>query len=224
MSVHQTEFAPHPIPDGIIMVGDKKYMADPRGALVPVEMIKPQFLLEDEIVRKIIGFALALSQQIARFKGHTMTDLGEFDALLSQEYGVIKRGNRADGRGNRSYKSFDGLMEVEVRIQDRIEFGPELQVAKQLVDECLNEWSADSRAEIRAIITDAFNVDQEGRINRSAIYGLLRLQIEDARWQEATRAIRDAMRVTGSKNQIYFRMREAIGAPLVGITIDLSNA
>ena len=222
MSVTQTEFTSLPIPDGTILVGDKKYLADPRGALVPVETIKAQVLLEDENTRKIISFALGLSQRIGRFKDHTMTDLAEFDALLEQEYGVVKRGNR--GRGNRSYKRFDRLLEVEVRIQDRIEFGPELLVAKLLVDECLSEWSVDSRAEIRAIITDAFNVDQEGRINRSAIYGLLRLQIEDPRWQEAMRALRDAMRVTGSKNQIYFRRRAAIGAPLVAITIDLSNA
>ena len=169
-----------------------------------------------------MGFAIALSEQIARFKGHTMTDLGEFDALLEQEYKVTKRGNR--GKGNRSYKTHDGLMEVEVRVQDRIEFGPELQIAKQIVDECLNEWSADARAEIRAIITDAFNTDQEGKINRTAIYSLLRLAIEDPRWQEAMRAVRDAMRVVGSKNQIYFRRAGGIGQPRVAITIDLSNA
>jgi hypothetical protein len=151
-----------------------------------------------------------------------MTDLGEFDALLEQEYGVTKKGNR--GKGNRSYKTHDGLMEVEVRVQDRIEFGPELQIAKHLVDECLNEWSADARPEIRAVITDAFNTDQEGRINRTAIFSLLRLSIEDPRWKEAMRAVRDAMRVTGSKNQIYFRLAAQIGEPLLSVTIDLSNA
>ena len=106
MSVTQTEFTSLPIPDGTILVGDKKYLADPRGALVPVETIKAQVLLEDENTRKIISFALGLSRRIGRFKDHTMTDLAEFDALLEQEYGVVKRGNR--GRGNRSYKRFDG--------------------------------------------------------------------------------------------------------------------
>lgn len=215
-------FIPAAIPDGITHIGDKRHMADGKGRLVPIELIKPQVLLEDEMVRKIMGFAIALSEQIGRFKGHTMTDLGEFDALLAQEYGVTKKGNR--GKGNRSYKTHDGLMEVEVRIQDRIEFGPDLQIAKQLVDECLTEWSSDARPEIRAVITDAFNTDQEGKINRSAIYSVLRLEIEDPRWQEAMRAVRNAMRVTGSKNQIYFRIADGIGERLLPITIDLSNA
>lgn len=217
---HETN--PYPGSSGITDVNGKPYMADAKGALVPVELIKPAVLLEDELVRKIMGFAIALSEQVGRFKGHTMTDLGEFDALLEQEYKVTKRGNR--GKGNRSYKTHDGLMEVEVRVQDRVEFGPGLQVAKQIVDECLNEWAADARAEIRAIITDAFNTDQEGKINRSAIFSLLRLDIEDARWQEAMRAIRDAMRVAGSKNQIYFRRSVGVGQPLLAITIDLAAA
>lgn len=207
---------------GVIHVGGKPYMEDTKGALVPLELIKPQVLLEDELVRKVMDFAVALSEQVARFKGHTMTDLGEFDALLDQEYGVQKRGNR--GKGNRSYKTHDGLMEVEVRVQERIEFGPGLQTAKHLVDECLNEWSADARPEIRAIITDAFNTDQEGRINRAAIFSLFRLDIDDPRWQEAMRAVKDAMRVAGSKNQIYFRRAAGIGQPLLAITIDLAAA
>lgn len=59
------------------------------------------------------------------------------------------------------------------------DFGTELQIAKKLVDERLNEWSVDSRAEIKAIITCAFNTDQEGKIKCSEIFMLLRHQIED---------------------------------------------
>lgn len=220
MTAHQSQFAPIEIPDGITLIGDKKYMADAKGALVPVELIKPQHLLEDDTTRKIMGFALALSEQISRFRGHTIADLGAFDALLAQEYSITKGGPK----GNRSYKTHDGLYEIEVRVQDQIEFGPELQVAKSLVDECLNEWSEGARAEIRGIITRAFNTDKEGKINRTEIFMLLRLEIEDERWQHAMRAIRDAIRVTGSKSYIRFWMKPALDAPRVSVSIDLANA
>lgn len=215
-----SEFKPRPIPDGITEVGGKQYMADAKGGLVPVELIKPQVMLEDETVRKIMGFALALSDQISRFKGHTVSDLGEFDALLAQEYEARKGGPK----GNRSYKTHDGLFEVEVRVQDQVEFGPELQVAKTLVDECLNEWAEDARPEIRAIVTRAFNTDKEGRINRSEIFMLLRLDIEDERWKRAMKAIRDAMRVTGSKSYIRFWMKDRFDARRESVTIDLASA
>lgn len=220
MTAHQSQFTPVEIPDGIVELAGKKYMTDAKGALVPVELIKPQHLLEDEITRKVMGYALAISAQVGRFRGHTFDDLGAFDALLAQEYGVKKGGTK----GNRSYKTLDGLFEIEVRVQDQIEFGPELQVAKSLVDECLNEWSEGARAEIRGIITRAFNTDKEGKINRSEIFMLLRLEIEDERWQNAMRAIREAIRVTGSKSYIRFWMKSALDAPRVSVSIDLANA
>jgi hypothetical protein len=149
-----------------------------------------------------------------------MTDLGEFDALLAQEYNVKKGGPK----GNRTYQSFDGLLKVEVKVADFIDFGPQLQVAKRLLDECLTEWSADSRPEIRAVITRAFNTDKEGQVNRSEIFMLLRLDIEDPRWQEAMRAIREAMRVTGSKEYIRFHRRADLSDRWQAVTIDLARA
>lgn len=206
--------------EGITNVNGKPYMADAKGALVPLEMVKPADKLEDETVRKIMDYARDLSAQIARFRGHTMTDLGEFDALLEQEYNTKKGGKK----GNRTYQTFDGLMKVSVSVADFVDFGPQLQVAKTLIDECLNEWTADSRPEIRAIVTRAFNTDKEGQINRSEIFMLLRLQIEDERWLRAMEAIRDAMRVTGSKEYVRFYERKRITDSWSAVTIDLAKA
>ena len=108
-------------------------------------------------------------------------------------------------------------------MQDYIEFGPSLQIAKGLIDECLNEWTADSRSEIRAIVTRAFNTDKDGQINRSEIFMLLRLEIEDERWRSAMDAIRDAMRVVASKTYVRMYTREHPEAPLVAIPLDIAR-
>lgn len=205
---------------GEVMVNGKPYMPDAKGNLVPVETIRPADRLEDETVRKIMAYADELSAQISRFRGHTMTDLGEFDALLAQEYGTTKGGPK----GNRTYQTFDGLMKVSVQVSEFIDFGPQLQVAKKLLDECLIEWAANSRPEIRAIITRAFNTDKEGKVNRAEIFMLLHLEIEDPRWQEAMRAIRDAMRVTGSKEYVRFYRRASVTDRWEAVTIDLAKA
>ena len=215
-----SDFSPARLPANQIIVDGKPYMRDARGALVPVELIKAADLLEDGVVQKIMGFGKALSDQFSRFKGHTFTDLGEFDALLAQEYKLTKGGPK----GNRTYMSFDGLNRISVRVADLIEFGPSLQTAKSLVDECLNEWSADSRAEIRAIVTRAFNTDREGKINRAEIFTLLRLDIVDPRWQEAMRAVREAMRVIGSKVYLRLETRETVEGKFSAVTIDLAVA
>ncbi|SDY54947.1 DUF3164 family protein [Citreimonas salinaria] len=219
MNEHSTP-TPAPVPDGRITVNGDICLGDGRGGYTPVRFIKPQHLLEDETVRKIMGFALALSAQVSRFKQHTYEDLGAFDAILDQEYGLTKGGKK----GNRTYQTHDGLMKIEVRVADLLDFGPELQVAKQLLDECLNEWSADSRPEVRALITNTFNTDKEGQVNRALLFTLLRLDVEDKRWNRAMDAIREAIRVVGSKTYYRIQMRESFDAPWQTVTIDLAKA
>ena len=209
-----------PIPAEVVDVGGAPHRRDGKGNLVPERLIKPQHLLEDETVRKIVGYADALSEQVARFKEHSFDDINAFEAILSQEYGETRGG----AKGNKTLMSYDGLVKVQVQVADHIEFGPELQVAKSLVDECLNEWSAEARDELRAVVTRAFNTDKAGQINRSEIYSLLRLDISDERWQRAMTAIRDAMRVVGSKTYIRCYRRETADGPWRAITIDLAKA
>ncbi len=206
--------------DGVTIINGREFLTDAKGGYVPLNMVKAQHQLEDETVRKIMAFALDLNAQIARFRNHTMVDLGTFDALLAQEYGAKIGG----AKGNRTYQTFDGLMKVQVQVADQVDFGPELQVAKKLVDECLNEWSADSRPEIQALVSDAFDTDKEGKINRSKIFMLLRHSIEDERWQRAMDAIRDAMRITGSKEYVRFYTRQKPEDGWQAVTIDLARA
>jgi hypothetical protein len=215
-----SEFQPHPVPDGRIEVNGRIYMADAKGGLVPVDLVRPEDQLEDETVRRIIGYALALSDQVARFKAHTFEDIGAFEAILAQEYGATKGG----AKGNKTLLSHDGLMKVQVQVADCIDFGPQLQIAKELVDECLNEWSADARDEVRVLVTQAFNTDRAGQINRSQVFMLLRLEIEDPRWRRAMDAIRAAMRVVGSRVYVRCYRREAPDGAWAPIAIDLAKA
>jgi hypothetical protein len=206
--------------EGVVVVNGRDYMNDAKGNLVPLVNIRPEDKLQDETVRKIIAFAVDLNAQIMRFRDHTMVDLGTFDALLEQEYGAKIGG----AKGNRTYQTFDGLMKVQVQVSDLVAFGPELHIAKTLIDECMNEWTADSRSEVQAIMTRAFNTDKEGQINKSELFMLLRLRIEEERWNRAMDAIRNSMRVTGSKEYVRFYKRAKITDAWQAVTIDLAKA
>lgn len=214
-----TQFTPAPISDGIEMYDGKPHMRDARGALVPMSLIKPQHLLQDELVRKIMGYGLALSEQVSRFLGHTFDDIGGLEALLAQEYGAKIGGPK----GNKTLMTHDGLFKVTVQVADYIDFGPELHTAKALIDECMNEWAAGARDELRAIVTRAFNTDKPGQINRSEIFMLLRLEIEDPRWKSAMQAIRHAMRIVGSKSYVRLYQRPTQDAAWQPVTIDLAR-
>ncbi|MBN9471695.1 MAG: DUF3164 family protein [Bosea sp.] len=194
-------------------------MRDARGNLIGLGQIKPQRLLEDEMVRKVMYFARELSDQVRRFKGHTFADLAAFQSLLEQQYKVPP----STGKGNCSYTTFDDSMRVEVKIADQITFGPELQAAKRLVDECLKEWGADSHEMIRSLVNRIFSVEKEGQINRGDLFTLLAIEHSDPRWQSAMEAIRDSIRVIGTKAYLRFRVRDDQGAWST-VTIDLAAA
>ncbi len=215
-----SEFTPAPIPSGRITIDGTERIIDAKGGYIPVGNVKPVDLLIDETVRKIMGYMVAASDQISRLKAHTFEDIGGLEALLAQEYGATLGGKK----GNMSLTSYDGCFQVKVQVADRLTFGPELQIAKTLLDECLNEWAASARPELQAIVTRAFNTDKEGQINRAEIFTLLRLEIEDARWKEAMRAIRDAIRVEGTQTYVRAYRRASADQPWQPVTIDMAKA
>lgn len=206
--------------DGVLVINGKEYMPNAKGALVPVELVKPMDKLRDEAVRKVMTYALDISAQIARFRAHCMDDLAGLDALLEQEYGAKPGGTK----GNRTYQTLDGLMKVQVAINDFETAGPELQVAKALVVECMNDWTSDARAEVRALITRAFDTDKEGKVNLKEIKKLKTLAIEDPRWMEAMRAIDDAINVVYSKQYVRFHVRKSVQDDWTAVTVDIAKA
>lgn len=203
----------------IELMGDL-YMKDAGGRLVPVEVVKPEDQLQDQTVRGLIGYAVELSAQIARFRGHTFDDIATALDLMAEKYNA-KRGG---AKGNVTLTSYDGLLKVTVQVQDQLTFGPELQIAKSLVDQCIGSWSAGANEKIRALVEHAFQVDKEGRINRAALFQLRRLSIDDADWKSAMEALSDAIRVIGSKEYVRFYRRPDTRARWEPITIDLAAA
>ncbi|WP_334128256.1 DUF3164 family protein [Sneathiella sp.] len=199
------------IPDGFLM--------DPQGRLCRIENIRPQDLLVDQTVTKIRDYALDLSAQITRFKQHTYEDVATTLDILREKYGS----NRGGAKGNITLVSFDGLSKVEVQVQQHIDFGPELRIAKELVDECILDWSSESKAHVQSLLNHAFSVDK-GRVNREALFSLKRVEIDDERWRQAVRAINDSIRVTGSKSYVRFYQRETAESPWEAISINIANA
>ena len=196
------------------------YKADAKGRLVPIDTIRPTDLLEDQLVEKCMEYAAELSAQIKRFKGHTYDDIAAHLALVAEKYGKPKGGQK----GNMTFISFDGCAKVQVQVQDHINFGPELQIAKGLIDECIAEWAEDSRDEIRALVNHAFQVDKPGQVNREALFALRRIEIQDERWKKAVEAITDSIRVTGSKSYVRFYHRPTPQDRWKAVTIDMAAA
>ena len=67
----------------------KFFMENPKGGLDPLETVRPADLLQDETVRRIMGFATSLSAEVARFKQHTLNDFAALLALAAVVIGPL---------------------------------------------------------------------------------------------------------------------------------------
>lgn len=208
---------PHP---AAIDVAGAWYLRDAKGSLVPYSAVKPMDLLIDELVRTLLVEARQISATLMAFKQRSFGLVGELQALLAQDYGATIGGVK----GNITLPAYDGCEKVQVASADLRELGPELQVAKQLIDECLLEWAAESHEAIRALVNRVFSVDKEGQISHAGLFMLLRVEIHDERWQRAMDAIRDSIRVIGSRTYIRFYDRPVPDAGWHGIALDLASA
>lgn len=183
-----------------------KYMENAQGHLVPRSKIKPIDLARDELVKLLVTQAAALNKALASFKANAFGDIGAFVDLSAEQYGTRLGGKK----GNVQLMSFDGRHKVLLAVQDNISFDERLHAAKQLIDECLRDWTEQSGvAELQVIVNETFRVDRANNIRTSAVLALRRYDIKDERWQRAMTAISDALQVTGTSS--YIRVYERVG-------------
>ncbi len=203
--------APTTLPEG--------YWENAQGALVPEANIKEIDKLRDQTVRRIWALAEQLHQEMQKFKAQAFTDVAAFVQISADQYGAKIGGTK----GNVQLLTFDGRLKIQCNIAERIIFDERLQAAKHLIDECLKEWTADGRDEIKAIISSAFNVDKKGEISTTKILGLKRIEINHPKWLEAMQAITDSIGIAGSKSYLRFYKRNDETGEYAPMSLDLAT-
>ena len=179
------------------------YWPDPKGNMWRAENIAPRDRDMDGVVRKIHAFGADLSAQMWRFREYTMRDISLYCDRLIKQYGVQPRGKK----GNVTLTSFDGCLRVTLSIADVIEAGPEIQAAQALIEDCIEQWSANAQINLRALVSQAFRRDDCGRLSVAQLLNLKRIEIDDPRWRQAQRAIGDALRPSGRAEYVRLYSR-----------------
>lgn len=196
------------------------YMSDAQGRLVPIELVKPEHLLEDDLVRALHAKAIVISEQLRLFREQSVADILALLDLLAEKYGAQRGGQR----GNLTLNTYDGTLRVQLAINDQLELGPELQSAKDLVDACIRRWSEGASVQLKAIVDLAFDVDKKGKLNTDRILGLRRLDIQDPEWLKAMVAISDAVRVVSSKRYLRLYTRKGEDQKHTQVPLDVASA
>ncbi|HDX9163541.1 TPA: DUF3164 family protein [Klebsiella michiganensis] len=198
-------------------INQDEYMKDRKGRLVPISQISDYDLAMDSFVREQVAAAKAKNAELSEFKDRAFNECYAWLDLVAEKFGRTRGG----AKGNVTFPTFDGSQQITIRVQETLTFGPELQIAKELFDKCVTDWSKGANANLQAIVTDAFQVDKEGQLNTGRILSLRRVKIQDERWIKAMDAISESLQVAMSKTYINFREKDKSGK-LVNIPLDIA--
>jgi hypothetical protein len=199
------------------------YVRGGRGEMIPIELVKTQDALRDELVRRLFAKAEELSKTLADFKAMAMAEIDQHQGDVIAYHGG--KPAPADAKGNVTLKTIDGLQSVQIQVADVIRFeSTNLKACELLVRECVADWMEGARAELRVIVLEAFTTDKAGNLSRGKLLGLLRYEISDDRWVRAMGALRDAIQVDGTKAYLRFHSRAEHNAPWRNLSLDLATA
>lgn len=194
-----SETTPRTVPAG--------YWEDGNGNLIPADKVKAVDKARDKAVRKMHKAAREVEEALARFKRATLDTVEEFVTASAAEHGVVWGGRK----GNITLTSFDARLKVERAMADNIVFDEQLQVAKQIIDECVHAWSKGANRNIQALVQGAFQVDKAGNISTARVLGLRSLKIEDPEWQRAMNLISDSCKAVSTTTYVRFYERDENG-------------
>ncbi|MEI0524678.1 DUF3164 family protein [Brachyspira murdochii] len=182
---------------------ESKFMKNAQGAFIPIENVKPVDKLRDDLVKNLMSKTKEVQKIIEEHRNICWEDIKAFLEISASEHNVKYGGEK----GNITLLSYDGKYKVVIANQDYISFNEKLQIAKDLIDECIRKWAKGADKNLLALVNDAFKVDKQGKISTEKILGLRRLEINDFTWNEAMKAITESITVEDSKRYIRFYER-----------------
>lgn len=178
------------------------------GHYVPVELIDPKALAEDELVNELHAQARYLQHVISTFKFNCLSAIAAHVNDSNADLGVVGDAT-AESDTFTNLASYDGQKKVKIAKGTRMSFGIEMKAAKLLIQSCVRKWSAGANPNLMAFVEHNFPSDREKDIDPGKLWELTSMHIEgDAEWNNAMAAIRKSVRYEFEKPYLRFYERD----------------
>jgi len=190
-----------------------------QGDLVHKDLIPADKQLEDDFVEALVQKANNMHDVLATFKNEAFEECMAFVEILRDRYSMVKIKSDI---GSVTFKNYNGTKVVQIQVAKILVFDNKINLAKEKLDEYLNEITNNSSSDIKTIITRAFNVDN-GKVDTKQILSLKTYEIEHPKWLEAMALIDDAVEIASTKSYIRFKESAGINEPVKTILLDIAK-
>jgi len=174
------------------------FWLDPSGHPVPEKYVDVDDRKKDRLVERLHKKAERLQQKITEFKAEAAERVDRYLRETAGKY------DEEDWKGNATLTNFSNTKKVEIKVNNLITFDEKLQLAKQKLDKFFQDVTKDARDELKALVHDAFAVDQKGNLNKRQILRLRKYNIKHPQWKEAMGLIDAAITIEATKQYMNF--------------------
>lgn len=173
-----------------IEVNNTVYYQDSTGKLIPEELVKPQEIVKDALIDELVTDYLEMRKSVQETKAHMLESIAHYKELVAASYGVSLKSKK----GAITLTSLDGKYKVEIASNTIREFNENINVAKEVLDEYLDEElaSAGVSNDLRVLVSDAFRLRQ-GELDFRAIWNLTKLDIRAEKFAKAVEIIKESI-------------------------------
>lgn len=174
---------------------------DQHGNSIKLENIKKHELDSHKLVCGAIQACASMSDQISELRAGLESQFEDHIQNLFEQYEKKVGGKK----GNVSLFSFDRRFKIERSRQDRETTNEHIIVAKQLVDDCVRDWSKGANKNLQSFVAKYFRTDADGNYNVSDLKRLRKLELAhpDDNWDKAMDALDNS--IMFDTTATYFR-------------------
>lgn len=178
---------------------------DAMGREVPASYVPKFAKAKDAAARKILA---AWKKEEARLKAlwkETVAAVEKIHAEARKEE-KLEPAAVAD-KGYFSFRTFDGKVVVRLDRAREVSYNEKIDLAKELIDEAVEEIAGDTAGDLRTIVESAFKPRGKNRtLDRQRLGDICKMNVRNAKWQKAVELIKAAAEESGRMD--YVRVLE----------------
>ena len=194
----------------------QKVWIDGRGQEVPAGYVGKYDKAKDRAVRHVLAGAEKLRAHMEAFMRDAIATM---DALADMKESLGERGNF-------SARSFDALIEIQIKQQYNVRLDGRVQKARELMLDYANrelERAGSGTFLLQQMIEAAFKPDRNGFLPRSEINKLLSYHVNDATWNEGVQLLREAIVTEAGKRYLKVAQRGSLQDDFRPLRLDIAD-
>jgi hypothetical protein len=186
---------------------------DPEGNHIPEKYVPAHEKRTDDLVMTAAESMTALNEAMSQAKRLIAGKISEYLEALAAEHGeeMLNEG------GNYTWQDFGGTFKLELNNAKLQQFDDRIKVAAQKLERVIEGWAvgANGKDELKALATEAFESDEQGRISPHKVFRLLRrlrgLAQNSPEVADVVKLITESVVVTGRKQYLGLSIKQKDG-------------